>query len=242
MKLEVLPTPSAVAEAAAQLFVAAAADAIAAGGRFSVALSGGSTPEALYGRLAGPERMEQVDWPRVHVFFGDERMVQPDDPRSNYGKAREALLDRVPLPRENLHRIRGELPPGEAAARYERELAEHFGAESAPQFDLILLGMGDDGHTASLFPSMPALDERGRWAVATDVPAYVKPNVPRVTLTFPVLNAGCLVAFLVTGAGKAARIADALGGGSTLPAARVRPAGGELLWFLDEEAASQLKR
>lgn len=242
MKIKILPSPSAVAEAAAHLFVVAAADAIAARGEFTVALSGGSTPEALYRLLAEPDHAQQVDWSRVQVFFGDERCVPPDDERSNYGKARETLLDRVPLPPDNLHRIPGELPREECAAQYERDLAEHFGAEGIPRFDLILLGMGDDGHTASLFPGMPALDERSRRAVATNVPAYVKPNVPRVTLTFPVLDAGRVVAFLVTGKGKAARVAEVVGGSSPLPAARVNPVEGKLIWFLDEEAASQLER
>jgi 6-phosphogluconolactonase len=242
MKIKVFPSPSAVAEAAARHFVAASAAAIAARGQFTVALSGGSTPEALHRRLAEPDYAAQVNWPRVHVFFGDERAVPPDDARSNYGKARETLLTRVPLPPENLHPMAGGLLPNEGAAQYERALAEHFGADNLPRFDLILLGMGDDGHTASLFPGMPALDERARWVVATDVPPYVQPNVSRITLTYPVLNAARVALFLVTGNGKAARLGEVLSGDSALPAARVNPADGELIWLLDEEAASQLKR
>lgn len=241
-QIETLPSPSAVAETAAHLFVAAAAEAIAARGQFTVALSGGSTPEALYRWLAQPEHAAQVDWPRTQVFFGDERSVPPEDARSNWGKAQETLLGHVPLPTENLHRIPGELSPEEGAARYERELAEHFGPDGVPRFDLVLLGMGDDGHTASLFPGMAALDERERWAAATDVPEYVRPYVPRVTLTFPVLNAARRVLFLVTGKGKAAGAAEVLSGNSTLPAARVRPTDGALIWLLDADAAAQLKR
>jgi 6-phosphogluconolactonase len=243
MKVEILPSPAAVAEAAGRFFIAAATAAVAARGRFTVALSGGSTPEVLYRWLAAPERAAQVNWPRVEVFFGDERCVPPDDPASNYGTAREALLSRVPLPPGNVHRVLGELPPEEAASAYERELGGVFYGEQ-PRFDLILLGMGDDGHTASLFPGMSALQERGRWCVATAVPAYVKPSVPRVTLTFPALNAARNVAFLVTGQGKAARVAEALsqaGEGSLLPAAQVNPSSGALTWLLDEHAAAQLE-
>lgn len=243
MKTEVLPSPAAVAEAAGRLFIAAASDAVAARGRFAVALAGGSTPEALYRWLAAPERATQVDWQRVQVFFGDERCVPPDDPASNYGKAREALLSRIPLPAGNVHRVAGELPPEEAARAYERELAGVSG-DAIPRFDLILLGMGDDGHTASLFPGMPALEECERPCVATDVPPYVKPHVPRVTLTFPALNAARIVAFLVTGQGKAPRVAEALSRateGPLLPAARVNPSSGALTWLLDEHAAMQLE-
>lgn len=243
MNVRILPAPAAVAEAAGQLFISSARQAVAARGAFRVALSGGSTPEALYRWLAEPARAGQVDWRRVKVFFGDERCVPPDDARSNYGQARAALLGRVPLPGRNIHRMQGELPPEEAARACEQQLTHAFEA-GEPRFDLILLGMGDDGHTASLFPRMPALEERTRWCVATDVPAYVKPNVRRVTLTFPVLNAARAVAFLVTGQGKAARVAEVLsprGEGELLPAARVNPAGGALIWLLDEEAASLLE-
>lgn len=242
MRLEVLPSPAAVAEAAGRIFAQAAAEAVAKRGQFTVALSGGSTPEALYRWLVEPDHAGQVDWSRTHVFFGDERCVPPQDERSNYGKARETLLARVPLPSEHVHHIAGELPPEEGAAQYARELAQHFGAQDLPRFDLILLGMGDDGHTASLFPGMPALEERERWAVSTDVPEYVRPHVPRVTLTFPVLNAARRVLFLVTGQGKAARVAEVLSGASTLPAVRVRPVDGELVWLLDEAAAAKPER
>ncbi len=164
--------------------------------------------------------------------------------------ARGALLEHVPLPRPDVHRIAGELPPAEAAAAYSAHAARRLpaGPDGFPQFDLILLGMGDDGHTASLFPGMPALAEAAAWVVPTDVPAYVRPNVPRVTLTFPVLNAAREALFLVTGGAKAGPLRrvlvepphDAARAHDGLPAARVRPAAGALTWLLDEAAASLL--
>ena len=156
--------------AATEHFVAQAAQAIAAHGRFVVALAGGSTPRATYSLLASSEFAAQVDWLRVHVLWGDERCVPPNHRDSNYRLAREALLNRVPIPNANVHRIRGELPPAQAAATYESELETTLGADG--RFDLILLGLGTDGHTASLFPGTPALEERTRWVVEN----YVEPR------------------------------------------------------------------
>lgn len=243
MITRVLPSAGRVAEAAAEHFVATAAMAMNAYSRCAVALAGGSTPENLYRLLASHPYRRQVDWSRVEVFFGDERCVRSESEFSNYGKARAALLDHVPLQPGRLHPMQGNLKPGDGAWLYEEELRRVFGPEPPlPRFDLILLGMGDDGHTASLFPGMPAVDETERWVVDTAVPSYVKPNVPRLTLTLPVINAAHSVLFLVTGASKAERVREVLAGGSQLPAARVTPARGALIWLLDEDAAALLDR
>lgn len=232
--LEIFPNPPALVNYAANLFVQMA---IAAPERFSVALSGGSTPRALYERLAANEMAERIPWEKVHLFWGDERCVPPDHPESNYGLTAAALLSRIPLPAENVHRIRGELPPAEAASLYEAELRAFFG--ETPAFDLVFLGMGEDGHTASLFPGSPALAESVRWAVEVEHTAPPPPLVSRVTLTFQVLNAARRVVFLVTGAAKAGMFAQVWHGAS-FPAAQIRPQDGELLWLVDQAAASEL--
>lgn len=257
----VLPDPAGVAEEAARRFVACAAQAIQARGRFTVALAGGSTPAVLYDVLSRPPYREQVAWEQTLIFFGDERCVPPDHPWSNYRMAREALLDRIPVPPANIYRMSGELPPETAAARYVAALrrAFHLRGAARPRFDLILLGMGEDGHTASLFPGMSALQERRRLVVATPVPEYVKPPVARITFTLPVLNAAHQVMFLVVGAGKAEKarvilkdqvIASAHEGSrrkgsrdvgrQALPASQVRPVNGMLTWLLDRAAAGLL--
>ncbi len=242
MITRVLPSAGRVAEAAAESFVSTAAMAMNAYGRCAVALAGGSTPENLYRLLASPAYRGQVDWSRLEVFFGDERCVNAESEFSNYGKARKALLDHVPLRHDRIHPMPGNFKPRDGAWLYEKELRGFFGDEALPRFDLILLGMGDDGHTASLFPGMPALDETARWVVDTAVPEYARPHVPRLTLTLPVINAAYMVLFLVTGAGKAERVREVLSGGSQLPAARVAPANGTLYWLLDEDAAAQFDR
>jgi 6-phosphogluconolactonase len=163
--IRILPDPAALADAAARHVVEQARAAIDARGRFSLTLSGGSTPRELHLRLASPPLKDQVDWPNVHIFFGDERCVPPDDPQSNYRMAHETLLSKVPIRPENVHRMRGELPPEEAAQAYEAELKAFFGSEQ-PRLDLVLLGMGDNGHTASLFPGLSAVHEQRRWVVA----------------------------------------------------------------------------
>ena len=230
MKITVLDDAAAVADAAAEAFIDAAARAIAARGRFTVALAGGSTPKATYARLAAmPER---VDWQRVEVFFGDERRVPPDHKDSNYRMAREALLDHVPLDPAHVHRIAGELPPDEAARAYDALLAR-----SGP-LDLALLGMGPDGHTASLFPGTPALAER----TARVVPVYVpKLDAWRVTLTAPELSAAREVVITTVGAEKADALAQALEGPpGSVPIQLVQPAGGAR-WIVDRAAAGKLK-
>ena len=242
-EFRVYPDGASLARAAAEHFATLATEALAARGRFAVALSGGSTPHPTYALLASPEFAGRVDWPRVHVFWGDERGVPPDHPDSNYRMAREALLDHVPLPAHNVHRIHGEMEPQQAAAGYEHTLraffAQHPGRPS-PRFDLILLGMGDDGHTASLFPGTAALHEGARWVVAH----YVhKLRVWRVTLTPVAINAAAHVTFLVSGAGKAERLRQVLNGPyqpDVLPVQIVRPTDGRLLWLADAAAAAQL--
>ncbi len=218
--IEIHPDPAALALAAAQHFVRAATAAVAERSRFTVALAGGSTPAELYRLLSRPPYREQIPWEQTLVFFGDERCVPPDHLWSNYRMAREALLDHVPLSPANIHRMAGELAPADAAADYARVIRRTFGLRGAarPVFDLILLGMGDDGHTASLFPGMPALAERRRLVAATDVPGYVQPAVARITLTYPVLNAARHVMFLVAGASKAAKVRAVLGAGQVADA------------------------
>lgn len=237
-RIEVVEGVSALARRGAELFVAAAAGAIAARGRFFVALAGGATPRPTYTLLADPGApyRDRVDWPRLEVFFGDERCVDPDHPESNYRTAREALLSRVPLAAGNVHRMRGELPPEEAARRYEDELRRVFGlsAGDRPRFDLILLGMGADGHTASLFPGTSALVETRRLVCATYVE---KLGAYRLTLTLPVLDNARALVFLIAGADKSASLARVLRDepDPSVPAARVRPMAGSLTWVLDAE-------
>ncbi|GIW40774.1 MAG: 6-phosphogluconolactonase [Candidatus Binatia bacterium] len=241
--LAILPDREALARAAAARFVSAARRAIGARGRFAVALSGGSTPRRLYDILATRRYAARVDWARVHVFWGDERCVPPDHPASNYGAARRALLDHVPVPEANVHRIRGEDDPARAAVDYEGELRAFFRTPGGPprcaagsRFDLVLLGMGADGHTASLFPGSPSLEERERWAVAV-----WGAGMWRVTLTLPVINAAAEIVVLVAGREKAAVLQKALRGArgaDELPVQRIDPPSGRLWWLADASAAS----
>src|SRR6266704_7173351 len=235
----VLPDPDALADAAARLIAEAAADAIEARGRFMWALAGGETPRATYARLALPPFRERVDWRRVWVFFGDERAVPPDHPDSNYRMAHETLLGKVPIPAAQVLRIRGEAEDLEvAAAEYAGALVTAFGTRRGelPRFDLVLLGMGVDGHTASLFPGSPVLREVFRTVAAVHVAAAQIPQ--RLTLTFPVLNAAARVVFLVTGPEKAKIVRTVLSEHGGLPAALVRPTDGELIWLTDRAAAA----
>ena len=243
LDVETYPDAESLARAGAEHFVTVAGRMIAAHGRFAVALSGGSTPRGSYARLASDELASQVDWGRVHLFWGDERCVPPGHPDSNYLLARETLIDHLPIPSENVHRIRGELEPAQAATDYEHTLRTFFSSptdedeEPIPRFDLILLGMGDDGHTASLFPGSAALDERSRWVVAYYVD---KLHDWRITLTPGVINAAAHVTFLVSGASKAERLQQVLAGPyepDFLPAQIVKPADGHLLWLVDASAA-----
>jgi len=207
---------------------------------FAVALSGGATPKSLYTLLASAEFRAQLPWNRIHFFWGDERSVPPDHPESNYRMALESLLSKAPVPMENIHRIASELGPEAAAAKYERELREFFRlrGHALPRFELILLGLGDDGHTASLFPGSETLDESRRLVAATYVQ---KLKTHRITLTLPVLNGAANIFFLVSGENKAAALSDVLQRSKDLPARRLAPHNGRLVWFLDKTAASLLQ-
>lgn len=245
--IEVASTNDALMHTAARRFVAAADTAIHASGRFIVALSGGSTPQGLYALLATEPYVSRVEWSRVHWFWGDERCVPPGDPASNYRMAREALLDRVPVAGASVHRIRGEDDPAEAAAGYERTLRDMFAMPAgAPpgtpgaRFDLVLLGMGGDGHTASLFPGSATVRERHRWAMAEYVSAA---SMWRVTLTPVLINAAAEAVFLVAGREKAAMLHRVIEGPydpDVLPAQVIAPPDGHLRWLVDAAAAAEL--
>ena len=234
--------------AAADAVVQAALDATRATGRFVVALSGGSTPNALFALLASDAYAREIDWSRVHVFWGDERCVPPDDPASNYRSARERLLDRVRVPEQQVHRIHGEDEPAAAAAAYQRELRTTFATPAGPprlvpgaRFDLVLLGMGPDGHTASLFPGTAAVREHERWVIAHQVTAAV--STWRITLTPVVLNAAAEVVFLVAGRDKATTLRRVLDGPrepETLPSQAIAPSAGRLRWLVDVDASAEL--
>jgi 6-phosphogluconolactonase len=238
------PDAAALARRAAQYFVEQVERAAAARGRARIAISGGSTPKATFTLLADPAQpwRARMPWPQLDLWWVDERCVPPDDPDSNYRMTREAMLDHVPLKPEQIHRMEGELEPEAAAARYESELRNGFRLEGAelPRFDLVQLGMGPDGHTASLFPHTQALFELGRLAVANHVE---NKDAWRVTLTWPVINRGSQVFFLIGGADKAQILKEVFTGPrdpERLPSQLVRPAGGILTLLLDGAAATLL--
>ena len=236
MSIHVYGSPEELAEAAASEFAARAKEAIEESGSFAVVLAGGSTPKAMYEILAR-DYADRIDWRRVDVFFGDERTVPPDHGDSNYKMANDVLLGHVPI--GSVHRMRGELPPDEAAEAYEEELRTFFQTEDVPRFDLILLGVGKDGHTASLFPETSALEIHDRWVVANPV---LKLDTIRITLTVPVINAALAVHFLVGGEDKAEALRQILEGDAdprAYPAMLVHPHGGPE-WMLDKAAASAL--
>ena len=235
--MEIYPDLATLSDAAAQFFADQAERAVAARGRFSVALSGGSTPRRTYELLARPPFGERVLWAKVHVFWGDERCVPADDPRSNYLMARQALLDHVPIPAEQIHPIPCSQEPHAEAECYEILLRRFFG-ERPPQFDVVLLGLGENGHTASLFPGTPVLEERQHWVA--DV-YLAEQDLFRITLTAPLLNQAAVVVFLVAGAGKAAVLREVLEGPHDpirLPAQLIRPKDGKVRWLVDQAAAS----
>jgi 6-phosphogluconolactonase len=235
-RFEVLPDADAVAAATADRLVAAGRNAIRRRGRFILALSGGSTPLAVCPLLVVPPRVRMLDWSKVEFFFGDERAVPPDDPESNYNTARLAMLDYLPGVRmEQVHRMPCDLDDLAAGARlYERELRRVIGGDPYPIFDLMWLGMGPDGHTASLFPGSAGLQERDRWVVSHYAPG---PHAWRMTLTFPVLNAAREVMFVVTGAEKAGAFTRIRAGSRELPAGRVNAR--RTLWLVDAAAAGE---
>ena len=241
---EVWPTAEAMAMASAKLFAAKVEQAVAGRGIARVALSGGTTPKATFKLLADPDKefLSTVPWDKLQLFWVDERCVGPDDPESNYGVARELLLSKVPIPEANVFRMEGELDPEEAASRYEstlRNVMKLEGAES-PAFDLVTLGMGPDGHTASLFPNTAGLDEMGRLVIANHVP---QKDTWRISLTWPVINQAAEVAFEIDGEGKADILGEVLTGPrdpERLPSQLIRPSNGKLLFLLDEAAAAKL--
>ncbi len=227
--------------AATKEIVETAALSIAARGRCSIVLSGGSTPRVLYEALASDHALRQIDWEYVHVFWGDERCVPPDHADSNYRMASEVLLEHVPVSPEHVYPMRGDIDPAQAAAEYEHQLRVFFGTGRAPRFDLVLLGMGADGHTASLFPGAAAIFERVRWVVAHRVS---KLDVWRLTLTPVVMNVAAKAMFLVTGERKAECLQAVLLGSfrpDELPSQIVEPTDGSLLWLVDAAAASLLQ-
>jgi 6-phosphogluconolactonase len=233
---EVFADADRLAVRAAEEFVLRAGEAIAARGRFRVALAGGSTPEQTYALLAKAPFRDQIAWSSVDVFFGDERLVPPTDSRSNFGMAQRSLLVHVPEARE--FPIPTNRSPADCAAAYAQTLATVFGTDgSPPRFDLIFLGLGDDGHTASLFPGAAALSEDKAW-VTWSPPGTLPPPVDRVTLTYPVLNAARAVMFLVAGANKAEALHDVLAGApkERRPAAGIQPVEGTLTFLLDMAA------
>ncbi len=231
--------------AAAATFVDAVRAVLAVRPQFTVALSGGSTPRAMFERLAAAPFRDEVEWRKIQWFWGDERSVPAEHPDSNYRMAAESLLSRVDVDWTKVHRMRGEADPlSDAADEYQRTLAQVCNAPlngPPPSLDLVLLGMGNDGHTASLFPNTAALNEQGRWVVANEVPQQL---TRRLTLTYPTLNAAGCVMFLAAGAGKARILREVRQGPhdpAKLPSQGINPTGGRLLWYVDRAAASQLE-
>ena len=237
--LQVYPDLDALVTGAADYIADLAVRCIVERGRFTLALAGGSTPRPVYERLATSEYAGRIDWTKVQVFFGDERCVPPEDTRSNYQMARAALCDHVPIPAANIHRMHGEETPEQAALQYESDLRTILAGHG---LDLVLLGMGDNGHTASIFPGLAAVTETSRWAMAQYVEVM---GMWRVTLTPVVINKAGHVAFLAAGAGKAEMLQRVLEGPFdpvVLPSQIIRPAHGELRWLVDQAAAARLAR
>ena len=235
--IKVYPDLESLSRAAAALLVEQASLAVAARGRFSVALSGGKTPRRTYELLASQPFKEQAPWHRMHIFWGDERCVPLDDPRSNGLMAKETWLDHVPIPASQIHFLECAQAPAAAARQYEAQLRQFF-AGRPPRLDLVLLGLGDNGHTASLFPGTPVLKETERWAAEVYV---AEQDLYRVTLTAPFINQAARVAFLVAGAAKADVLREILHGPrdpERLPAQLIQPQPGELLWLTDLKAAA----
>jgi len=244
IKYYVEPDAAALARHAAQYFVEMAGEAAEAHGRARIAISGGSTPKAAFQLLGDPNEpwRTRMPWDKLDLYWVDERAVGPDDPESNFRMTREALLDYIPLQPDQIHRIEGELEPETAASRYESELRNSFRLEGAetPRFDLVALGMGDDGHTASLFPFTAGLHEMNRLAIANHVP---QKNTWRITLAWPVINHASSVFFLIAGADKASVLNEVLTGRQDperLPSQLIWPASGILTLILDKAAAALL--
>jgi 6-phosphogluconolactonase len=240
-RFEIVSDISSLSSTAAGIVLQSARQAISERGRFSIALSGGSTPRALYALLAQPPWLDLIDWGRVDIFWGDERCVPPNHPDSDYGMARSELLERLPPENKlSIHRLEGELEPDEAAQRYEKVLKTYFGLAPAASFDLLLLGLGEDGHTASLFPHTQPINETRKWVRAHFVAQL---SSFRLTLTPPILNLSRTVLFLVAGKKKAAVLAKVIYGErdiDQLPAQVIRTASDDIIWLVDQDAASEL--
>jgi 6-phosphogluconolactonase len=238
--IRIFETAEEVARAAADYFVETADKSISAQGRFSVALAGGSTPRRTYQLLASEEYRNRLPWSKVHIFFGDERSVPATHADSNYRMAEEAMISLLPIPEPNVHRMVGDGDAVANASLYEGELQAFFDGAVWPRLNLVLLGMGDDGHTASLFPGTEALNEARAWVVANWVE---KLKTYRITLTAPAINHAANVAFLVAGAGKAERLPEVLQGPRNprqLPSQLIQPVSGSLVWLVDKAAAARL--
>lgn len=241
MQAQVMGDKSALARAGADEIVRAANQAVAERGRFLLVLSGGSTPLGAYALLGAPPLKDQMPWDRTHLFWGDERCVAADDPLSNQGAALKALGPPPELPKANLHAMPGVMGPVQGAAVYQERLQGFFGNCQWPVFDLVLLGLGPDGHVASLFPRSEALEEKSKWVTGARAPDHIEPGIERISLTLPVINQARAVLFMVSGPDKAQVVHDLMYG--TLrhrlyPASRVQPRGG-LLWLLDGDAAGR---
>lgn len=246
--IRIFPNDDELSAQTADFIIQSAREAVLARGRFTLAFTGGSSPQKAYSLLAQPHHAQQIDWTKSFLFWGDDRFVPPDDERSNFGMVSRILLDHVPVPVANIFPMPVEADsPAQAADYYADTLTQFFdapvGENTPPQFDLILLGLGDDGHVASLFPGFPTLDVTDRWVVSS-APGTMPPPVDRVSVTYPVLNAARQVLFIVNGEKKAEAVQDILEGGAPRerrPAAGVQPVG-ELVWYLDQAAASKLTK
>ncbi len=233
-------TPEDLFRSAARVFIELCHEELARKGFFTVVLSGGKTPSGLYSLLASEEFRERVPWKDIHFFWGDERCVPPGDDESNYGTAWRLMLSKAAVPEENIHRMRGEAEPRASALEYEEEIRRFFrekGEEGLPSFDFILFGLGEDGHTLSLFPGSPALSERERLVVES----RAKRPGPRLTMTIPLVRNARAGAFLVAGKGKAGILRELMeGGGARYPAGMVTPSSGNLIWLVDRDAAEDV--
>ncbi len=238
-EIQVVSSGEAFISTAADRFIAAAQQSMAERGRFSAALSGGGTPEPVYAALAEPPYRDQINWARVDLFWGDERHVPPDDAASNYRMVKNVLIDRVPIPEENVHRVPAEMEIRMAAFSYEETLRDYFEGEW-PVFDFLFLGMGADGHTASLFPHSAGLNEEQRWFIANTAPDG---EAWRLTLSKHAINAARQIVVLVRGAAKAEMLKAALTGPKRpeeMPIQLIHPEDGQMLWLVDEAAAGLL--
>ncbi len=240
-RLEVYDTPHTLVEAVAVQVQQLLSRAVAGRGAASLAFSGGSTPRHIYELLATDRFRAKIDWNRVHCFLGDERCVPPFHPESNFRMISDALLNKITIPDKNVHRVKTELPPEEAAEAYEKEIRNLFQLKTGefPEFDVLLLGMGEDGHTASLFPGTTAVNETEKLATAVQGPTV---KIPRVSLTFPTINHAAEIIFIVSGKGKAAILQQVLNGTvMNYPAQMVNPLKGRLTWMVDRNATMQLE-